>query len=517
MNISESKRAVLEGSFLSRHTKIVATVGPATHSPENLKKLIQAGADVIRLNMSHSTHEGHALVIKHVRLAAKSLKKHIAILVDLQGPKLRVGSLIRHEAITFTKGEEVIVTHRELMGTKRCFTISHLNDVQGKLETGQKILLKDGMVQLVIQQARDTEYVCQVEVGGTIGEHAGVNIPGVPLRLSSLTEKDKEDLFFAVEHRVSYIALSFVRAAQDVEDLKALLASKHAEIPVIAKIEKPEAVKNLDAILAVADGVMVARGDLGVELEPQEVPIVQKMVIRKANEAGKIVITATQMLESMMDHPRPTRAEASDVANAIFDGTDAIMLSEETAMGRFPFEAVNMMVAIAQKAEASEYGQHEPAQLKVQIGERYSSAVAHAACDAAVESGAQAIMVFTTSGSTARLLSKRRPVLPIVALAHSEATADRLALLWGVVPWVCPPSKTTDEMIRLGEGIVMDQGWLPKGAFVVVMAGEITSLHGATNMMKIHRLGVAFISRGANGSFGKVVLASKSGTAKAPH
>ncbi len=483
-----------------RHTKIIATVGPAIHAKENLKKIIQAGADVVRLNMSHSTHEEHAQVIRDVVSLSKTLNKYVGILVDLQGPKLRIGSLVGREALTLNKGDEVIVTHRPLMGTKRCFTISHLNDVEGRLLVGQRLLLKDGMVEMIIRNARQGEYVCEIMSNGTIGEHAGVNIPGVPLRLSSLTDKDREDLWFALKHPVSYIALSFVRKAKDVEDLRALIASKGQSVPIIAKIEKPEALKNLDEILAVADGVMIARGDLGVELPPQEVPIAQKMIIRKANDAGKVVITATQMLESMIDHPRPTRAEASDVANAIFDGTDAIMLSEETAMGRYPNEAVRMMVDIARRAESSEYGRREGSQVRIQVGERYSSAVAHAACDAAVELGAEAIMVFTSSGATARLVSKRKPAMPIIALAHSEETAKRLSLMWGVKSWVCPPSKTTDEMIRHGENIILERQWLSQGALIVVMAGEITSLRGATNMMKIHRLGADLIARPAKPS-----------------
>src|SRR5216684_1036083 len=392
-----------------RHSKIVCTIGPASRSPRIMERLFRAGMDVARLNFSHGSHADHAESIVLLRAAAKQIHKPIAILADLQGPKIRTGALAGSAPVVLRAGQKFVITTARILGdSTRVSTV--FKPLPREVHRGDRILLSDGLIELRVEQVRGREVICEVVNGGALGEHKGINLPGVKLRVPALTPKDREDLLFALKHGANYIAVSFVRRAEDVVLAKTLVRRAGKDTPVIAKLEKPEAIENLDAILRVADGVMVARGDLGVEMKPEMVPVMQKRIIARARDSRRPVITATQMLESMTQNPRPTRAEASDVANAIFDGTDAVMLSAETASGRYPRETVAMMARIILEAEAS-IAQLPPAAHRRREDHRYSVAeticesIAHAAEDLPM----RAIAVFTESGNTARMLSKHRP------------------------------------------------------------------------------------------------------------
>src|SRR5262249_55177944 len=418
------------GQFVSsfRHSKIVCTIGPASNSPRVIRKLLEAGMNFARLNFSHGTHEEHAKTISNLRAAASAMKKTIAILADLQGPKIRTGVLAGGGPVILRTGQEFTITTAKILGdSTRVNTV--FESLPREVKGGDRILLSDGVIELRVRQVRKNDVICKVVNGGALGENKGINLPGIKLRVPALTEKDKADLRFALRHGADYIAVSFVRRPEDVELAKKLIKRAKKETPVIAKLEKPEAIENLDAILQTADGVMVARGDLGVEMNPEKVPVVQKHIIKRAREFRRPVITATQMLESMTENPRPTRAEASDVANAIFDGSDAVMLSAETATGRYPVEAVSMMARIIEQAEESIHEYPPPAtpqRLKV------PETVAELVCHASRELHMKLIAVFTHSGFTARLVSRYRPLVPIVAFSPEAHTRRRMALLWGV-------------------------------------------------------------------------------------
>src|SRR5712692_6041610 len=407
-----------------RRTKIVCTIGPATSSEEQLERLMRAGMNVARLNFSHGTHDEHAAVIERIRRISARLGCPIAILQDLQGPKIRVGSLQGGQPIRLVDGAQVTITTRPVAGDSQTIPTTYMHLPQD-VKPGDRILLDDGLMELRVLDAGATDVRCQVVHGGLLKEHKGINLPGVAVSAPALTEKDREDLRFGVMHGVDYVALSFVRQPEDVLEAKDLIRQFQVEKgetdqvmppPLIAKLEKPEALAHLDDILAAVDGVMVARGDLGVEMAPEKVPLIQKRIISTCNDVGLPVITATQMLESMITHPRPTRAEASDVANAILDGTDAIMLSAETATGAYPIEAVEMMVRIALETEAGNRTAHQP-QCKHLTK---AHAVSHAARALSEEASVQAIVVFTRSGTSAHLFSKDRPRTPIFAYTPSE-------------------------------------------------------------------------------------------------
>lgn len=472
-----------------RRTKIVATVGPASESEEKLLALMEAGADVFRLNFSHGDQENKSLLIRRIRDLSRRRRQAVAILGDLQGPKIRTG-LMKDGALSLNAGQEVVITTREVLGEGQTIPTTY-RELPEDVEAGDCILLDDGLLELEVLNVAGTEVTCRVKVGGVLKDRKGINLPGVKVSAPAMTEKDREDLLFCIREGVDYLALSFVRRADDVLELKNQLLREKADIHIIAKIEKPEAVADFDAILQVSDGIMVARGDLGVEMSPEKVPLIQKRIIRLCNAAGKPVITATQMLESMIEHPRPTRAETSDVANAILDGTDAVMLSAETASGNYPVEAVSLMVRVARDVEGDPVLQTKLFHPIPEIGgfRRLPEAIGQAACRVAENVGAEAILAFTQTGSTAAMVSKYRPVMPIFAVTPSQGARRRLALYAGVRSIRVDIEGDTEAQIRSVEKAVLDAGALQKGDVVVITMGSPVSAPGTTNLMKVHRLG----------------------------
>jgi pyruvate kinase len=468
-----------------RHSKIVCTIGPASCSPPIINRLLRAGMDVARLNFSHGSHEDHARNIAALRAAAASQRKTIAILADLQGPKIRTGPLASGSPVLLRSGQQFTITTAKVLGdTTRVSTT--FRPLPREVHRGNRILLSDGLIELCVQQVRGQEVICKVINGGLLGQNKGINLPGIKLRVPALTQKDRADLKFALSQGANYIAVSFVRRPEDVLLAKMLIRRARKDTPVIAKLEKPEAIENLDAILRVADGVMVARGDLGVEMNPERVPVVQKTIITRAREFRRPVITATQMLESMTENPRPTRAEASDVANAIFDGSDAVMLSAETASGKYPVEAVSMMARIIAEAEASiqEYPRPLPQeQLKV------AETVAELVCHASKELHMKLIAVFTHSGFTARLISRYRPLVPIVAFSPEEETRRRMSLIWGVTSRHIPDVRKIDGLAAIAEKRLLEERLVRKGDVIGIVAGTPMGIRGTTNFMKFHLVG----------------------------
>ncbi len=467
-------------------TKIVATVGPSSDNPTTLRRMVAAGMNIVRINLSHGTHADHQGRLKRVRVAAESAKRTLGILFDLQGPKMRIGRLRGSGPVLLTKGKPLAITTDNVIGDETVVstTYEHLAEDVGE---GDAILLDDGRLELTVERVKKNVVHCVVERGGLLGEHKGLNLPGVALSAPALTPKDMRDLKFAIKQRVDYIALSFVRSRKDVQQLREWLTRHKYPVPIIAKIERREALERLDEILEEADGVMVARGDLGVELSMARVPVLQKKIIERANRAGRFVITATQMLESMVEKPVPTRAEATDIANAIFDQTDAVMLSGETASGKYPVESVRTMADIIAEAEHSEF--MRPVGMSRRRGnqESVTQLVVQAASQAAADPRVRAIMVFTMTGSTCQALAKQRPTKPIYGLTTNPVVARRMALYWGVEPFLSRSSHSTDAMIEHGEQVLMRAGRLKKGDLIVVVAGT-TRLKGATNMMKFLRV-----------------------------
>src|SRR6266850_264506 len=469
----------------SRHSKIVCTLGPATNSPRMIRRLLEAGMDVARLNFSHGTHETHAQSIAMVHAAAAELGKTIAILADLQGPKIRTGALAGGRPVLLRSGQKFTITTRKILGDSTRVNTTFL-PLPKEVHRGDRILLSDGLIELRVESVRLKDVNCRVVNGGALGEHKGINLPGVKLRVPALTAKDKTDLRFALAHGADYIAVSFVRRPEDVLLAKRLIRRAKKDTPVIAKLEKPEAIESLDQILKVSDGVMVARGDLGVEMSPERVPVVQKNIIARARQFRRPVITATQMLEAMTENPRPTRAEASDVANAIFDGSDAVMLSAETASGKYPVEAVSMMARIIEEAEASITEFSRPAaQEKLKVAET----VAELVCHASRELHMKGIVVFTHSGFTARLVSRYRPLVPIAAFSPEAETRRRLALLWGVVPLGIPDLRKVDQLAEISEKRLLEEKLVRKGDVIAIVAGTPMGVRGTTNFMKFHVIG----------------------------
>ncbi len=469
----------------SRHSKIVCTIGPATRTPRMIRKLLEAGMDVARLNFSHGSHEEHGQNIAMLRDAGVALKKPLAILIDLQGPKIRTGAMATGEKILLRTGQKFTITTAKVLGdSTRVSTI--FKPLPQEVRSGDRILLADGLIELFVDRVRGQEVICQVANGGLLGQYKGINLPGVKLHVPALTEKDRVDLRFALKHGADYIAVSFVRRAEDVMLAKLLIKRARKDTPVIAKLEKPEAIENLEAILTVADGVMVARGDLGVEMNPERVPVVQKTIIARAREFRRPVITATQMLESMTENPRPTRAEASDVANAIFDGSDAVMLSAETATGKYPIEAVSMMARIIREAEGSIAEYPRPAtQERLKIPET----VAELVCHASRELHMRLIAVFTHSGFTARLVSRYRPAVPIIAFSPEAATRRRMALLWGVTSRSIADISKIDGLAAIAEKRLVEERLVKKGDVIGIVAGTPMGIRGTTNFMKFHVIG----------------------------
>ncbi len=470
-----------------RKTKIVCTIGPASDSPEMMKNLIEAGMDVARLNFSHGTHEEHESRIKRLLQAAEEMQKVLAIMLDTKGPEIRTG-YVQGGGVFLKEGSPVTLTSQEITGDAARFSISN-SMLPGAVAPGNTIMIADGMLHLKVISTADTEIRCEVIVGGELGDQKNVNVPGVVLDLPALTEKDIEDILFGIDHGVDFIAASFVRRAGDVLAIRRILESRGADIHIISKIENEEGVNNLDEIIKVSDGIMVARGDMGVVIPAQDVPLIQKTMISKCNRVGKPVVTATQMLDSMIRNPRPTRAEASDVANAIFDGTDAVMLSGETAAGKYPLEAVRMMSSIAERAEEALDYKSLLAKRAAQMPRTTTDAISHATCTIAQDLGAAAIITSTKSGSTARMVSKYRPKAPIIAVSPEESVRRKLCLVWGAQPLQSAETKSTDEMIKQAVDTSLAKGLIKCGDLLVITAGVPVGTPGATNLIKVHIVG----------------------------
>ena len=474
-----------------RKTKIVCTIGPASESPEMIRKLAEAGMNVARLNFSHGSHEEHAQHIKDLRKIGQDLGIPIAILQDLPGPKLRTGDM--KETVNLTNGQRFIFTTRTVPGNAEEVNLPYPELVM-QAKPGHQIFLADGDLEFRVESVTSTDIVTTVVIGGPLGGHKGVNMPGADMALPSVAETDMEDLKFGLAHDVDWVAASFVRSARDLEPLRWAIRTSGKPTLLLAKIEKREAVEDIDAILEVADGIMVARGDLGVEMPIEEVPEVQKAIISKANEAGKPVITATQMLDSMIRNRRPTRAEVTDVANAILDGTDAVMLSGETAIGQFPIDTVMMMSKIACQAEASLNYERLWKEKAASITKTVTDAIAQATVEIALDLQAAAIVTPTQSGATARGVSKYRPEAPIIAAPTLASTYRQLALSWGVCPVQVKVSRNTDAMIDQAVEGAKRVGLVKDGDTVVLTAGVPAGVPGRTNLIKVHTVGNAIDS-----------------------
>jgi pyruvate kinase len=470
-----------------RRAKIVATLGPVSNHESAFQDLVRAGLDVARLNFSHGTHPEKTKLIQMVRKVSREMHKPICILGDLQGPKIRTGRLKNRMPVVLKSGQKLRITPKDVAGTSTVIGTT-FPTLAENLEPGARLLLSDGLIELRVREIDGLDVECDVINGGVLGEHKGINLPGIAVRVPSLTEKDEEDLAFALKSGIDVIAVSFIRTAEDVRLVKNRIAALGGESWVIAKLEKPQAIDHLDAILEIADGVMVARGDLGVEMPPEKVPAIQKLIIRRAADFRKPVITATQMLESMIENPRPTRAEASDVANAVYDGTDAVMLSAESATGKYPRDAVAMMDKIISETErqiATEpHAARKLSHVHLSVAETICQSMARAAEDLDIT----AIAVFTETGTTGRLLSKYRPPVPIFALSPVDQAINRMSLLWGVHPMLCPRSHNTDQMVEVAETLLERAGFVHERQVLGIVAGTRTK-SGATNFMRLHYIG----------------------------
>lgn len=471
-------------------TKIIATLGPSTSTPEKIRELILAGVSMFRLNTSHGKEEDHAKNIKNIREISKELKKFIPILVDLQGPKIRIGNIA--QPIEIKEGDILTLEATDDISKPNIIPVDYAG-IAKDVSIGSKILLDDGKIGLEVVEIINQQVKAKVLYGSLIKPRKGINIPGTTASLSAITPRDIEFIRFAVEYNIDYIALSFVRESDDVEQAKKHIKNFGGNIPVIAKIEKPQAVKNIDGILKIADGIMVARGDLGIEISLEEVPVIQKQILLKAINERKVTIVATQMLESMIDEPLPTRAEASDVANAILDGTDAIMLSGETAMGKHPIEAVKVMKRISKNVE---YCNFANCNLNLEINDNYDlspQAIANAAVKMAKDLNAKAILSFTHTGYTPKLLSKLKPEVPIIAISDMENTARRLNLYWGIIT----DCKNWDEVLdsNLLEKIddyISENTEFKKGERIIIVGSIPKLISGRTNFIRVHRIGATF-------------------------
>ena len=468
---------------MMRRTKIVCTIGPASDTEEMIAKLVAAGMNVARLNFSHGTTEYQRELVRKVKRVRKALNKPVAILQDLQGPKIRIG-IVQNGFAQLQPGQEFILTADEVSGDSRRVSVS-LKAMPQEVKVGHPILLADGNIELRVERVAPPDIYCRVIVGGLLSSHKGINLPASEVQVDSLTPKDRQDILVGLEEGVDAIALSFVRKATDILACRKVISDHGGNIPIIAKIEKHEAVDNIDSIVAASQAVMVARGDLGVEIDLEKVPLVQKTIINKCNALGKPVITATQMLQRMVDNPRPTRAEATDVANAILDGTDAVMLSEETAAGKYPSEAVIMMDRIARAAESA-LDELKFENIPIEAGT--SDAISRASYFIAKEIAAAAIITPTWSGSTACLVSRFRPKQPILATTPNEAALDFLSLCWGVVPISIPPSDSLDDVIRFSIDSARRAGYIESGQQVIITGGAPLGVAGKTNFIKVERV-----------------------------
>ena len=471
-----------------RKTKIVATLGPACDKVETLVQLLEAGLDVARLNFSHGSHEEHKRRLDNLRQAMARTGKRAAVLLDTKGPEIRTGALKR-EPIYLKDGARLILTTHPVVGDEERISVTYRHLPQD-VYPGAKILIDDGLIEAQVEQVKGEDIFLRIINGGELRGHKGVNVPGVSIKLPGITLKDTEDIRFGLREGIDFIAASFVRKAADVLEIRKVVEQEGCEdVQIIAKIENQEGLDNLDDILDVADGVMVARGDLGVEVPAEDVPLIQKMIIEKCNRRGKVVITATQMLDSMQRNPRPTRAEVADVANAILDGTDAVMLSGETAIGKYPVEAVRTMARIAERTEQDLKYTEWLAKQSDGSGKTIADSISQAVSKAALDLNASAILTPTESGYTARLISKYRPKAPIVAITPHERVARKLTLCWGVYPLVTKAAQSTDEMLELTVAEALKSGYIHYGDLVVITAGVPVREPGTTNLLKIHVVG----------------------------
>lgn len=470
-----------------RRTKVICTIGPASREPQVLARLVREGMDVARLNMAHGSLEEHAENVSRIRKVAQDKDRPVAIQVDLQGPKLRVGEM-GQPGVDLHDGEQVTLTTREIVGQGPEALPVQNENLPRLVTRGDRVLIDDGLIELRVTKVHGSEVQARVLVGGRLKSNKGINLPGVSAELPALTDKDRHDLDAALEWGVDWIALSFVRTAAGIQQLRDLIDGRSEHMPIMAKIEKPQALQNLHAIIEAADAVMVARGDLGIEIPPEEVPMAQKRVIAACNDAGIPVVTATQMLDSMIRNPRPTRAEASDVANAILDGTDALMLSGETSIGAYPVRAVRTMVRIAREVEqeSSEWPPRAYHAVEASRARSIANAVGHSARDVAHNLGAAAIIAPTASGYTARVMSRYRPRVPVIAITPDQNVQRRLMLCWGVTPLLAPRADSTDKMIDHAVRTARERDLVRNGDTVVVTGGSARSEPGTTNLMRVY-------------------------------
>ncbi|UCD59154.1 MAG: pyruvate kinase [Candidatus Hydrogenedentota bacterium] len=470
-----------------RRTKIVATIGPSSSSEDVLRRMVEAGMDVARLNFSHGTHAGHEASFRKIRKLGGKMGKPIGIVGDLQGPKMRTGDLVG-APLDLRKRGTLIITTRKIKGGDGKVSTTYRR-LHQDVKSGDRILLDDGFIEVRVLKVEDRDIHCRVVYGGKLGAHKGINLPGIKVSEPSLTRKDRDDVRFAVRLGVDYIAMSFVRQPVDITRLRNLLKKLKADIPVIAKIEKPEALENIDDIISVADGIMIARGDLGVEMPPEKVPQIQKDLIGRCIKAGKPVITATQMLESMVREPTPTRAEASDIVNAIYDGTGAVMLSGETAAGHYPVQAVRMMARIAEEADNYVMEKREKWFRRLGTVKSFENAIGNATEATARHLATRLIVCFTSSGFTAQQVSSYRPEAPIIAATHNREILPRMSLYWGVQPIRVEKAKTLDSMITNVEQELLRRRMVRRGESIIITAGYPLGVPGTTNMMQLVRVG----------------------------
>ena len=470
-----------------RKTKIICTIGPASEKVETLVQMIEGGMNVARLNFSHGIYEEHRQRILSIRKAARICAKPVAIMLDTRGPEIRTGKLKAGQILLET-GQRFVLTTREIVGDENEVMINY-SHLPREVTKGTSILLADGLINLRVEEINTTDIVCQVINGGELGERKGVNVPGVRIALPFLSEKDIDDINFGIDNEVDFIAASFVRTAEDVIDIRRILEQRGADIDIIAKIESQEGVDNLAEIIRIADGVMVARGDLGVEIAVEEVPLVQKNIVEDCSQMGKMVIIATQMLESMINNPRPTRAEVSDVANAIFEGADAIMLSGESAAGRYPIEVVQTMARVATRTEEALPYSDILRQKRPQRTASVTDAISYATCTAALNLGASAIITATRTGFTAKMAAKYRPQAQLIAATHEPKIMHKLALVWGVQPVLIKETEGTDELFAESIKTALQSGYINNGDLIVLTAGIPAGKSGGTNMLKVETVG----------------------------
>lgn len=467
-----------------RKTKIVATLGPATEGENQIRALVDAGVDAFRLNFSHGNHSSYSPVIATVRAVSSEAGRPIAIISDLQGPKIRVGEM-PESGIDLLRGQEIRLTTQRIIGSREEITVNY-GDLAQVVNIGSRILLDDGRIALKVLEISGGDVICRVTAGGNLTSRKGVNIPGRHIITTGLTAKDQQDLEFSLQAGVDYIALSFVRSAEDITQLRGLISKRtERKVKIIAKIEKHEAIRNITSIINEADAIMIARGDLGVEIAAERVPYWQKEIIRRAVAKAKTVITATEMLESMIERPIPTRAEASDVANAVYDGTDAVMLSGETAVGKYPVKAVSTMHRIAKTVESTIRRRGSD---HMRSGKSVTDAISAAACEISQSLDAKVLVTPTSSGATALEVAKHRPAAPVLAVSSDRDVVNQLALVWGVQPFLVPPARDTDDMFAQAMLSVKEAGLAGTGDEIVITAGVMVNVPGTTNLIKVHKM-----------------------------